>query len=357
MKKVFGFALIGLVMALFFSFALRPVSAHEVYVLTEGQISYDLGHASPNPFTALEMPGTLKTVAEYAELFIVVVGILFWVSWIESFQKLCSHFLNIIRPYASTVARVFVGISLVFSGMHGALFGPELPLVMFGNFAPIISLLLFVLGILLVAGLFSRIAAFLAIALFCAAVLIQGNYMLTYFNYFAEFFLILLAGSGKIAIDNVFADFVDPEFSERFEKKYAGAILRIGFGIALLYAALYVKFFHAQLSLDVIGEYHLTRYFPYPPLLIVLGAGFVEGTIALLYIIGFEIRFNSIFFLSFVTLSVGFFGEAVWPHLVLYGIAVAIILYGYDRYSIIEPLRKKIARRRGQSDDAAEPVF
>jgi hypothetical protein len=29
-----------------------------------------------------------------------------------------------------------------------------------------------------------------------------------------------------------------------------------------------------------------------------------------------------------------FFGEVVWPHIILIGIPIAFFVYGYDRYSV-----------------------
>jgi hypothetical protein len=45
-------------------------------------------------------------------------------------------------------------------------------------------------------------------------------------------------------------------------------------------------------------------------------------------------RWNILFFVFWVTLSLLYFGEAVWPHTILYGIAATLFLYGYDRFTL-----------------------
>jgi hypothetical protein len=106
------------------------------------------------------------------------------------------------------------------------------------------------------------------------------------------------------------------------------------FGISALYASWYAKLFHSNLALNTVTDYHLTKYFHFSALFIVLGALIVESLIGFFFILGIEIRFTALFFLVFLTLSLFFFGEVVWPHLILIGVNIAFILHGYDKYSI-----------------------
>jgi uncharacterized membrane protein YphA (DoxX/SURF4 family) len=66
--------------------------------------------------------------------------------------------------------------------------------------------------------------------------------------------------------------------------------------------------------------------------------------IGVFFIIGFEIRFTALVFFGFLTLSLFYFGEVVWPHLILLGVNLAFILHGYDRYSIERRFFKKGVR-------------
>ncbi len=79
-----------------------------------------------------------------------------------------------------------------------------------------------------------------------------------------------------------------------------------------------------------------------------LGAAIIELLIGTFFILGIEIRFTALFVLFWLSLSLSYFGEAVWPHIVLIGIPVAFIFYGYDKYS----LEGRFFKRRGR-----EPVL
>ncbi|HSX25180.1 MAG TPA: DoxX family membrane protein, partial [Candidatus Andersenbacteria bacterium] len=111
-------------------------------------------------------------------------------------------------------------------------------------------------------------------------------------------------------------------------------ILRILFGTALIYASMYAKFLHSDLALDTVNDYHLTQFFPFTPLFLVLGAFLIETLIGLAFMLGFAIRFFALFFLTFLTMSILFFGESVWPHAILFGVAIVLFFHGYDKFTV-----------------------
>ena len=125
-------------------------------------------------------------------------------------------------------------------------------------------------------------------------------------------------------------------------------IMRAAFATSLLYAALYAKLIHGALALNTVNDYHLTNYFHFAPLFIVLGAFLIEMSIGLFYLLGFELRFTSLFFLTFLTMSLVFFGETVWPHYVLIGTGISMFVHGYDEYTV-----ERAWYRKGKR----EPVF
>ena len=57
-----------------------------------------------------------------------------------------------------------------------------------------------------------------------------------------------------------------------------------------------------------------------------------------------SVRFTALVFLTFLALSLSYFGEAVWPHMILIGINIVILLHGYDEFTIENKLfgRKKL---------------
>jgi uncharacterized membrane protein YphA (DoxX/SURF4 family) len=139
--------------------------------------------------------------------------------------------------------------------------------------------------------------------------------MLTYANYLGEIILLLTVGFKKI-------------------KPYGFLILRVLFGTALIYTSFYAKILYSNLALMTVTKYNLTNYLHFEPHFLVLGAACVEILIGLFFILGIEIRATAIFLLFWLTLSLMFFGEVVWPHIILIGIPIAFFFYGYDKYSI-----------------------
>jgi len=97
---------------------------------------------------------------------------------------------------------------------------------------------------------------------------------------------------------------------------------------------------HNNLALQVASvplaghEYSLAYYFGFEPQFLVLGAAIIEILIGLFFIFGVAIRWNSIFLLFWLALSLWYFGESVWPHIVLIGLPLAFIMHGYDKYSL-----------------------
>ncbi len=88
--------------------------------------------------------------------------------------------------------------------------------------------------------------------------------------------------------------------------------------------------------------------FHFEPLFIVLGACIVELLIGAFFIFGIEIRHTVLFFLFWLFLSLLYFGEAVWPHLVLVGVLLSLFCHGYDKLSLEGYYFKR---------DKREPVF
>ncbi len=334
------------------AFALPFVAlAHEVYVLDPATVSLDVGNPSPNPF--------LMAIENFPQFFlwtivaIVVISAIFLISISRKVEKFFYPFLLAIKSYASTIARITLGLSLIFSAYNGALFGPELPLSNFSSHqALFLQSALFATGFLILIGFFTRASAAVALALYAWLVSVFGAYMFTYFTYFGEILIVFILGSGTWSLDSyrgatAFKRTPFRRFLDKLEP-YSFAILRVCLGTAILYASWYAKFIHSSLAFDTVIRYHLTDYFPFPVLFVVLGALLIETLIGIFFIVGFEIRFASLFFIFFLGLSLLYFGEAVWPHLILLGINLALFAHGYDRYS----LEGKFFKGKGR-----EPVF
>lgn len=323
-------------------------SAHEVYVLSQDVITKAL---ATERFSELEIIGNhWGEFAFWTLIAIVTVFVVFFISISRTLERLFDPFLSLLPPYAPVVSRVTIGISFLAAAYYQALFGPELPLVAsFGNESFLVTALLIVAGLMIIIGLYTRIAALTMLVLFGFEIVLHGSYMFTYANYLGELLLLLILGAHKMAFHHRDHDTrTAPPFLLRLKESlmpYAFLILRVGFGIALLYASFYAKILHNNLALYVAYEHpSLVHFFGLEAHFLVLGAAIIELLIATFYIFGIEIRFTSLFLLFWLSLSLWYFGEFVWPHVILIGVPISFIFYGYDKYSLEGFLFKRDGR-------------
>jgi hypothetical protein len=332
--------------------------AHEVYVLDPAQIAYGL--ATP-PFSEMDVVwGDFSQFLFWAFVSALAVFVVFFVSILRPIEERLDPFFVRMRRFAAPVARITLALAFLAAAYYGALGGPELPLAgTFGAFAPLVRLALAGIGIALLVRVYVEIAALAALAIFGASLAVHGAYMLTYANYLGEIILFIILGAhhgarvrtGREVARSRRHQLGLSRYMEPVAKRlapYSFAILRVAFGISLLYASVYAKILHNQLALLVadlpLGHAHSLAYvFGFEPHFLVLGAALIEIVIASFYILGIEIRFVSLFLLFWLSLSLVYFGESVWPHIILIGIPIAFILYGYDRYG----LEGAVMKRRG----------
>lgn len=177
------------------------------------------------------------------------------------------------------------------------------------------------IGLLILFGFLTRTSALFALVYFLIAIHQYGWYMVTYANYFGEIFVLLLVGSHKYSLEHWFP-FVTRRsqiFNDisKHAGEYAFLFLRIAFGISLIYASVYAKVLHNQLAIAVVNDFNLTSVLLFDAQFIVLGAAIVEIMFGLFFIFGLEIRFTALALNVFLVLSLLYFGEAVWPHIIL----------------------------------------
>jgi uncharacterized membrane protein YphA (DoxX/SURF4 family) len=329
-------------LALFF--APLIASAHEVYVLSSAQITEALGIP---PFNMVRVAlANLHEFIFWGFIAALTIFCVFFISLSHILEDRVDPLFDRLRKHAAPIARVTVGLSFLAAAYYQASYGPELPLAnTFGAYSGIVTVILLVIGTLIIFGLYARIAALVALCLFTIAVWYHGIYMLTYTNYLGEIIVLLILGAhhgtkekkGESKLAKAFAP-------------YSFLILRICFGISLFYASLYAKILHNNLALMVAElplaghPYGIAHYLGFEPHFLVLGAAIVELLIATFFILGIEIRFTSLFLLFWLSLSLWWFGEVVWPHIILIGIPVAFICYGYDSYSLEGWLMKRGAK-------------
>lgn len=323
-------------------------SAHEVYVLTSGEVAKDLTYPPINLFAAAVSHKYLFLSAALAGIFLVIC--ILGVSLSRKLEARIDPILFKIKPYAASIAQATLGLALLASAYYGALFGTEVSIAhLFGAHAKLVLVLLYIAGSSIILGIYPRIGGALAVIIYISAICAgEGVYMLSYLTYFGEGLVILLfsGGYGLLRYRIPLAGRAQRLMDALAKRKHF--IMRICFSASLIYAALYAKLIHGTLALNTVAKYHLTNYFHFDPIFVVLGAFIIELLIGLFYLIGFELRFTSLLFLMFLTMSLVFFGEAVWPHIILIGTAITIFAHGYDEYTVLRPWYEKGAR---------EPIF
>ncbi len=313
-------------------FAPLRLFGHELYVLSSSAAKHDEANHSVNPWDALNNSHDLMLFLVCA---LAIGGVLVLAAYLKRtafFQKVGAT-LNKATVIAPDIIRVAFGASLISSALHLSLFGPELPMHDF--LAPdLLRPIMFVSGVALIVGLGTRLFAMIAAAIWIMAVFYKGWYMLTYLNYIGEAIAVILLPVQTLSLDHLWYKLRHKAVPKPFYQKYSMSVTRIGFALALLYTAIAIKFAEAALALDVVNTFELTRYFPFDPLFIVLGAGLVEIVIAVLYLAGLLQRLTTIVFLVFLTLSLLFFKEEVWPHYLLIALGVGIFLHKPDVWAL-----------------------
>jgi hypothetical protein len=314
-------------------------SAHEVYVLDAETVARGMAEISPNPFTAYF--GNESDFFFWGFVSLVVVSTLLCASLFRVFEKTLDPLLFYLKRWAHPLVRITVGSCLISFGIAGELYGTEIDFeTLFGSLSIIMQGLCMLGGVLTIAGIYVRTVAALAVLVYAYGATILGWYVLTYTDHLGAYLLLLVLGAGPWSLENLLHRRHLPPSVWRYLQPYvpfAYPAMRMLFGFGIMFAAIYAKFIHSQLALDVVIRYHLTDYFPFDPLFIVLGALIIEFLAGLM-----------MFLIFWLTLSLLYFQEAVWPHIILFGIGFAIFCHGYDRFS----LEGAFLKRRGH-----EPIF
>lgn len=291
---------------------ISPVYAHEAYVLPKEEFQSELKNP-PNfqALDALKKPYNLETCL-YISVGVTLLLIAYFLFRKTRVWKSIKSFTDQHTNIGLLAVRLAISVSLLASSLTNSFLGPELSLSSL-PYSMVIRVVLFLAGICFLLGRFTRIAAAASLIVFLIGFLSFGSYLITYFNYLGEFVALVLFGSAFI----------------KDKEKYQTLIVRICYGIALAFAAYNIKFLHSVLTIDVVKIYNLIQFhllFPSDPLLVAFGAALAELAIGIFIILGFATRLTVLISLFYITLSLLYFQEAVWPHLMLYGISFNLLL-------------------------------
>jgi uncharacterized membrane protein YphA (DoxX/SURF4 family) len=306
-------------------FSYSIASAHEAYVLP--YTTFWTGIKQPfsaHAFDALKNPNNIHItiIIGASVILLLILNFMFrrssagqrMHSYAERYSYLGPHFV-----------RFAIAAAFLFSAIGNSFLGPELHGSLF-PYPHVLQILLFAISIMIATGFFTELAAFLGIVIFICGFFVFGSYIFTYLNYLGELIVLLLFGMRVLSIDKYL---FGPLRRFRSFEKYETLIVRVMYGLALIYAAITVKLLHPDLTVTVVNTWHLTRFhwlFPSDPLLVTFGAGIVEAIIGIIIIFGFEMRLTVLISLFYITLSLLYFRELVWPHLLLYGISFNLLV-------------------------------
>jgi len=331
------------IVAGFYLFLPGLASAHEAYVLDDGKF-WDQIHQSAHlpDFSLLFTPENLKLSALITAgiLIAFTINIVFRRSLLG--QKVI-NWLNSYSRFGPFVIRIAIAASLFFSAHSNSFLAPEISLNSF-PYPEIFRIALYVISFMFVLGLLTEVASVALLVIFGFAFSIFGTYIFTYFNYFGETVVLLLFGMRFLSLDSkIFGPL------KRFAgwQKYETTVVRVAYGFAFIFAAVTVKLMHPEITETVVRQWDITRFhllFPSDPALVALGAGITEIAIGVLILVGFQLRLTVLVSLFYLTLSLIFFKEAVWPHFILYGISINLLIQ-HEHFSIDEWLFSKFRKK------------
>lgn len=324
MKETIKKALARLVGAI----SLLPMiaSAHEAYVVPKDYFWRQM--SQPLSFKAFT---TFKNIHNLAVISQITMGVfvLILLNFLFRRTQVGAHlhkFLESFSYLGPIFVRLAIATAFFFGVQSGDFLGPEL-LISRMPLAEIMRWGIYVSSFMILFGIFTEVAAFIGLIVFSVGFFSFGTYITTYLNYLGELVALFIFGMRKWSFDGLI--FGPLKKWRHAWERYGTTIVRIFYGTALIYAAINVKLLRTDLTLRVINDWNLTRFywlFPSDPLLVVLGAGLAEAMIGLLIILGFEMRMTVIISLFYITLSLLFFRELVWPHILLYGISLNLIV-------------------------------
>lgn len=301
-------------------------SAHEAYVLPYSFFWQEINTPiNMRALEALHNPHDLliTLLVTGGVLLLIVLNFLFRLS---SLGERVHTFFERFATLGPIFVRVAIASAFFFGAQSGAFLGPELLLTQ-TPFAELLRYALYLISGMILAGFLTELAALIGLIIFSIGFFSFGAYLATYLNYLGELIVLFLFGMRRWSLDGLLFGHLKT-WRARLEP-YETTIVRIFYGLALIYAGVTVKFLHPDLTLRVINDWNLTQFhwlFPSDPLLVVLGAGLAEAAIGLFLVFGFEMRMTVLISLFYITLSLFYFKELVWPHILLYGISLNLLV-------------------------------
>jgi uncharacterized membrane protein YphA (DoxX/SURF4 family) len=321
---------------------MRFILGHEAYVLDNQTFQSGLQNSHLVNLRELINPAYLPVMIGGLIFILGLFGLALWLSLTPVGLRLTQR-LESYGRYTVDLVRVAAGLALIWGAIAGSFFGPELALAGAPGGSGL-RLVMIVIGLMLLLGWFSQAAGWLGLAVLSYGAFYWHSYILTYLSFAGIFLALMLFGGGRFSIDHQI--FKWPAVQGRNLITF-NDITRWTFALALIYTAVTIKFLHPQLSQQVYLNYHLDKIFHLSPVFFVIGAGLMELMVGSFILVGFASRTTVLILLTVMTLALLNMHEPVWPHLVLYGLSLAILIMPKSRLTIDYYLASWLKRRFG----------
>jgi len=309
-------------------------AGHEIYVLPADSVNATMMADSPDPVSSIPDNQLLFAILLLGLLVGVTAALI--LPMIDRFDmERHTQRLDGLQQYAPYSAQATLGIGLIAFATTRYLFGPETPLYTISSHAGVLSVLLYLAGLLLLFNIETRVSSMFALLTYPILYQHTGVYALHYIGY-AGLALYVMLRNEQPAADTSLSLLFPTSLLPTSLTRNPGLpflVLRISYGIALVYAAVYAKYLHSNLALATIEHHALGQYIPVDPLFAVLSFFIMEAAIGAAFIFGIGIRVAAVLLLSVNVLTVLVFSEALWPHIWLIGGAITLFLHGYDAYT------------------------
>lgn len=321
--------------------------AHTAYVLTQDELT-----AASQRQETLTVILTSLTAGEIIAILaglIVLAGLAWYLLRIKLHHRRVRAFFDRLEAHHDTVPsilRVILGITLIAGGLgNDYLFAPDLPL-----FSLALANLEAVVGVMLLFGFLTELAAILAVLLFAHGTLSHGAVALNHLEILGTSLFLAAWGGGRFSVNHADSRWMRWHARMRTAleavKPYGVALLRWSVGLSFIWMGLNEKLLNPSVSLAVIEKFSLAAQLGVRPEFYVLCAGLVEVGLGILLLAGFLTRFVGVIAFVVFTLSVFRFGESVLPHLLLMAIFVCYFITGAQEPSVDSWLLRK---RKGEA--------
>jgi uncharacterized membrane protein YphA (DoxX/SURF4 family) len=213
-----------------------PAQAHEAYVLTADDLNKAVNSNQPNVLTALSDLTNLRVSLAVVIGSAIAFGAYFFFHHSRYGQALDRWLLKF-DSWGQVLLRIALAACLFASAGTAAYLGPELSIYSM-PFSDTFQLLLVIVGIMILFGFLTEIAAIVGLVLFIIATVVYQAYMLTYVNYFGEFLALILFGSRFLSVDQKL--FGEAKTTAK-RRNWEMLLIRTTYGLSILYPAISIK--------------------------------------------------------------------------------------------------------------------